>query len=74
MKLRIFSVLWLVAVKVAKRGIPRSWPDALALLLLVLRAWATSPIAEPSADPAASKNLGPAWPIESTSGANCRAA
>jgi hypothetical protein len=30
-------------VQVAERGIPRSWPDALALLVLVLRAWATSP-------------------------------
>lgn len=43
MKSRILSVLWLVAVQVAERGIPRSWPDALALLVLVLRAWATSP-------------------------------
>lgn len=40
MKTRIFSVLWLVAVHVAERGIPCSWPDALALLVLVLRAWA----------------------------------
>jgi hypothetical protein len=43
MKTRIFSVLWLVAVQIAERGIPCSWPDALALLVLVLRAWTTSP-------------------------------
>lgn len=40
MKTRIFFVLWLVAVHFAERGIPYSGPDALALLVLVLRAWA----------------------------------
>jgi hypothetical protein len=39
---RCFYILWLVAVQVAEQGIPRSWSDALALFLVVLRAWAAS--------------------------------
>lgn len=39
MKSRLFSFVWLVAVQLVEQGIPRSWPHALALLVLVLRTW-----------------------------------
>jgi hypothetical protein len=38
MKSRIFSVLLFVSVELTDRGVPRSWRDAIVLLLAVLHA------------------------------------
>lgn len=58
MKSGIFSVLGLVAVQLMERGIPRSWPDAIALLVVVLRAWAER--ARPAIAARRRRGLGPA--------------